>query len=51
MAVARGLFHRDEETKSIRKKAGKYEIDDGRHYILMELKDRILYVINAKRRR
>lgn len=37
--------------KSIRKKAGKYEIEADQHYILMELKGNVLYVVNAKRKR
>lgn len=36
--------------KQIRKKDGKLEIETERYYILCELKDTILYVINAKRK-
>ncbi|MEK6963541.1 MAG: hypothetical protein AABX70_03885 [Nanoarchaeota archaeon] len=38
-------------TKSPRKKGNKYEIEEKGYYILFEIKDRILYVINAKRDR
>ena len=38
-------------SKNIKKKGTKYEIETNDFYILMELKDKILYVINAKRRR
>ncbi len=38
-------------SKDIRKKGNKFEIETDNYYILMELKDKILYVINAKRRR
>ena len=37
--------------KNIRKKHGKYEIERNGYYILMELKDKTLYVLNAKKRR
>lgn len=37
-------------SKNIRKKEGKYEIETDKYYILMELKNKVLYVINAKRR-
>ena len=37
--------------KNIKKKESKYEIDTYKYYILMELKNNILYVINAKRKR
>ena len=36
--------------KNKRKKGGKIEIEDGKFYILCELKDKILYVINVKRK-
>lgn len=36
-------------TKNPRKKAGRYEIEKGGIYILFEVKDSILHVINAKR--
>ena len=38
-------------SKNVKKKEGKYEIETGKYYILMELKNKALYVINAKRRR
>ena len=38
-------------SKIIKKKDDKYEIETDKYYILMELKNKILYVINAKRRR
>ena len=38
-------------SKDIRKKGNKFEIETDNRYILMELKDKILYIINAKRRR
>ena len=38
-------------SKYIKKKEVKYEIENDKYYILMELKDKVLYVINAKRRR
>ena len=38
-------------SKNIKKKDDKYEIETDEYYILMELKNKILYVINAKRRR
>ena len=37
--------------KIIRKKHGKYELEDDECYILIELKNGILYVINAKRKK
>ena len=37
------------KTKNPRKKDNKYEIDQDGYYILFELKDNVLYVINAKR--
>jgi len=36
--------------KNKRKKGDKIEIEDDRVYILCELKDKILYVINVKRK-
>lgn len=36
--------------KSKRKKGDKIEIEDDKFYILCELKDKILYVINVKRK-
>ena len=38
-------------SKNIKKKGNKYEIETDKYYILMELKNKVLYVINAKRRR
>lgn len=38
-------------SKNIKKKYNKYEIETNEYYLLMELKDKFLYVINAKRRR
>ena len=38
-------------SKNIKKKEDKYEIETEKYYILMELKNKVLYVINAKRRR
>ena len=38
-------------SKDIKKKGNKYEIETDNYYVLMELLDKILYVINAKRRR
>ena len=38
-------------SKNIRKKGNKYEIEVNKCYILMELKNNALYVINAKRKR
>ena len=40
-----------ESSKYIKKKGNKYEIETDKYYILMELKNKILYVINAKRKR
>ncbi len=37
-------------SKNLRKKFGKYEIENSRHYLLREIKGNVLYVINAKRR-
>ena len=36
--------------KNKRKKGDKIEIEDGKFYILCELKNKILYVINVKRK-
>jgi len=36
--------------KNKRKKGNKLEIEDDKFYILCELKDKILYVINVKRK-
>jgi len=36
--------------KSKRKKGDKIEIEDDKFYILCELKDKILYVINVKKK-
>lgn len=36
-------------TKNPRKKGNKFEIERDGYYILFEIKDNILYVINAKR--
>lgn len=36
------------ETKNPRKKGNKYEIDQDGYYVLFEIKNNILYVINAK---
>jgi hypothetical protein len=36
--------------KSKRKKGNKIEIEDDRFYILCELKNKVLYVINVKRK-
>lgn len=38
-------------SKNMKKKGDRYEIETDNCYILMELKDQELYVINAKRRR
>ena len=38
-------------SKHIKKKEDKYEIETDKYSILMELKNNILHVINAKRRR
>ena len=37
-------------SKNIKKKEDKYEIENNRYYILMEIKNKVLYVINAKRK-
>ncbi len=37
-------------TKNPRKKGDKFEIENDRYYLLFEVKEKILYVINAKRR-
>ena len=36
-------------TKNPRKKGSKFEIEKGGYYILFEIKDKVLYVINAKK--
>jgi hypothetical protein len=36
--------------KNKRKKGDKIEIEDGKFYILCEVKDKILYVINVKKK-
>ena len=36
-------------TKNPRKKENKFEIEKEGYYILFEIKDNILYVINAKK--
>ncbi|MCX6706795.1 MAG: hypothetical protein NT001_01495 [Candidatus Woesearchaeota archaeon] len=36
-------------TKNPRKKEDKFEIEKDGYYILFEIKDRVLYVINAKK--
>ena len=36
------------KTKNPRKKGTKFEIEDGECYLLFEIKDNVLYVINAK---
>ena len=38
-------------SKNIKKKDDKYEIETDKYYILMDLKNKVLYVINAKRKR
>ena len=38
-------------TKSKRKKGNKIEIETGKYYVLCELKENVLWVINAKRNR
>lgn len=38
-------------SKNIKKKDDKYEIENDKNYILMELKNKVLYIINAKRKR
>lgn len=37
-------------TKNPRKKGDKFEIETDQYYLLFEIKDNILYVINAKNR-
>ena len=37
-------------TKNPRLKDGKYEIEKDRYYVLFEIKNKILYVINAKKK-
>ena len=36
-------------TKDPRKKGNKFEIEKRGYYVLFEIKDKVLYVINAKR--
>jgi len=36
-------------TKNPRKKGDKFEIEDENYYILFEIKNNVLYVINAKK--
>ena len=36
-------------TKNPRKKGGKFEIEKDNYYILFEIKEKVLYVINAKK--
>ena len=36
-------------TKNPRKKGDKFEIEDENYYVLFEIKNNILYVINAKK--
>jgi hypothetical protein len=37
------------DTKNPRKKAGKFEIEKDGYYILFEVKNNVIYVINAKK--
>jgi len=37
-------------SKRMRKKGGRIEIEDRKHYVLCELKNNALWVINAKRK-
>ena len=37
-------------SKNMRKKGDKIEIETQKHYILCEIKDQVLWVINAKRK-
>ena len=36
-------------TKNPRKKGNKFEIENEDYYVLFEIKDKVLYVINAKK--
>ncbi len=36
-------------TKNPRKKGSKFEIEKGGYYVLFEIKDKVAYVINAKK--
>ena len=36
-------------TKNPRKKGDKFEIEDENYYVLFEIKNNVLYVINAKK--
>ena len=38
-------------SKNIKKKGDKYEIETDKYYILMELKNKVLYVLHAIRKR
>ena len=38
-------------TKNPRKKGGKFEIEKDGYYLLFEIKNKVLYVINAKKSR
>lgn len=38
-------------TKNPRRKDNKFEIEKEKYYVLFEIKDNILYIINAKRRK
>lgn len=37
-------------TKNPRKKGDKFEIETERYYLLFEIREKVLYVINAKKR-
>ena len=39
-----------QSSKSMKRKGNKIEIEDNKYYILCEIKDQTLWVINAKRR-
>lgn len=39
-----------QSSKNMRKKGNKIEIETGKYYMLCEVKDQTLWVINAKRR-
>ena len=36
-------------TKNPRKKGGKFEIEKDNYYVLFKIKEKVLYVINAKK--
>ncbi|MBI2598364.1 MAG: hypothetical protein HYW50_04160 [Candidatus Diapherotrites archaeon] len=38
-------------TKNPRKKGNKFEIESGGYYVLFEIRNNVLYVINAKKQR